>query len=54
MSKFKENDEVWIETGDLGVVKSVEAVRGVGAVYSVRLITEIKFWFVNRICLFKI
>ncbi len=35
MSKFKENDEVWIETGDLGVVKSVGAVRGVGAVYSV-------------------
>jgi hypothetical protein len=29
MSKFKENDRVWIETGELGVIK------GVGVVYSI-------------------
>lgn len=38
MSKFKENDEVWIENDlglDQGIVKGVGAISGVGPVYSV-------------------
>lgn len=38
MSKFKENDEVWIENDlglDQGIVKGVGSISGVGPVYSI-------------------